>query len=375
MRRLARASLGLDLRLEVLSSSPFSFNSFLICGHQPLPKPTCTLCTTTTSNLRSMPCRPSCSGELLNRIITHSSVPNLIRYTSSHIRLFVSDPVTSHGFKVDGVHGSHDPHWLAIRQDWSRRDEDFTAKETLATLRSLSQTCKSLRVFALPLLWTICQVKTVEELGRLRETLRASPAIASHVRHFSFSWNMGGDYYKCDEYEAKEGTLLDLAFRNRCELWNSLRAEAEGRMLNEFKRTHDRNFFQSKVAGMKPGWAPPRSADAVLLHHSAEHEDDDSFDYYSDDGEEDYYWSVKGSGAGGDGPDGRGEDRLVKSVSDFNSCLVEIVAQLGSLTTFGWAAEAAAMPMGVLESLEKLTTLSHLHLSLSGARGTVHACE
>lgn len=66
------------------------------------------------------------------------------------------------------------------------------------------------------------RIHTAAELGRLRETLPASPSIAAHIRHFSFSWDMGGDYYRCKHYSRDEGTLVQLAFRDRKAIWRSL---------------------------------------------------------------------------------------------------------------------------------------------------------
>lgn len=57
-------------------------------------------------------------------------------------------------------------------------------KETLLTLRALSQTCRSLRAFTLPMLWAECHISRVAELPRLVQTLRSSPHIAGYVRSF-----------------------------------------------------------------------------------------------------------------------------------------------------------------------------------------------
>lgn len=89
---------------------------------------------------------------------------------------------------------------------------------------ALSRTCRRLREVTLPLLWTEVDVWTVKELGLLSQLLKASPSIAPLVRCFSFRWQMDGDYFeRCEHYPAKEGSLLDLAFRDRVKLWEKYR--------------------------------------------------------------------------------------------------------------------------------------------------------
>lgn len=53
---------------------------------------------------------------------------------------------------------------------------------TILTLRALSRTCSRLRAFALPMLWAVIHLHSEEELRLLRDTFRAWPFIAQHVR-------------------------------------------------------------------------------------------------------------------------------------------------------------------------------------------------
>lgn len=98
--------------------------------------------------------------------------------------------------------------------------------EDMLTLRALSQTCRRLRAFALPLLWQIVHVDSVQELGRLRETLRVLPFVAQHVKVFLMRWEVPRLY--STPYLNKSGkTLLDFAFSDRSSLWAQF-AKREG---------------------------------------------------------------------------------------------------------------------------------------------------
>lgn len=60
-------------------------------------------------------------------------------------------------------------------------------EEQMMVLCSLSQTCKTLRALALPVLWSTVDIRTVDELARITKTLTASPSLAAYVRHFRFT--------------------------------------------------------------------------------------------------------------------------------------------------------------------------------------------
>lgn len=90
------------------------------------------------------------------------------------------------------------------------------------SLRALSQTCKVLRELTLPLLWTNAHAVTIDDLGRLRETLRAAPHLASYIKRFSFCWNMNRTWQDWERYPVSEGSLVT---------WRSEIADRCGRIL------------------------------------------------------------------------------------------------------------------------------------------------
>lgn len=251
-------------------------------------------------------------------------------------------------------------HWIPIEQPRQECDalsgtpsEAMLAKqETLAVLRTLSQTCRSLRAYALALLWEVIHVDKVSELGRIREVLRASPDIGRHIRSFVFLWGVRGWCENID-YAPKEITLLDLAFSDRMRLWTDLKE--------------------------KRGCCDSWSADVKLYFRYQ------GIDYYApgqsgtigyrEDGTPIY--SPASPRTGGSGPDRKGEDEFIKSSQQCVDTLVEVVSQLKGLETFGWSSPILAMPVGVLGALEELTTLSALHVDFwdQGKKCPVHNCE
>lgn len=194
-------------------------------------------------------------------------------------------------------------------------------------------------------------VRTVEELGRLRETLRASPSIAQHIRSFYFNWTMDGDYGMMELYDESEGRLVDLAFRDRVDMWEQAMWEHNGHPMTEGCSTGrpDTSFYDERDWT----WYEPGCP-----------EDPESYDGYYNSG-----LHIRG-----DGPDGNGEDLLIKNASDLESCVLEIVSQLTRLVTFGWDTPVFPVSVEVGAVLEKLC-LATLHLRICPSRVEVHKGE
>lgn len=232
-----------------------------------------------------------------------------------------------------------DGHWWAIGVDppsngwWGSVYEEQwrTQRKEARTLHALYQTCRLLRALLQPQLWAAVHVDSVARLGRLRETLRISPHLAQLVRCFHFSWEYD-DAVDLDVYPAEEGTLLDMAFRNRRNMW--------------------RDYAKKYKARIEPdnGWVQ-------AFHHN-----DEKF-------------QEPGITGGFKGPDGKGEDCRIKNPTQLIDSIVEVVAQLSVLETFHWDTEIMPMPAGVFDALAKLKSLTALHVSMSSARGNVDSCE
>lgn len=144
-----------------------------------------------------------------------------------------------------------------------------SGQETLRTLRALSQTCTRLRAFTLPLLWAILHVATIDELARLRETLRVSPHLARYARSFCFMWDMG-DELRSDRkrwfepYAPEEGSLLDFAFRNRTKLWRTklLESPSDGSASQVMRKKRSGGQYWN------PDGVWPSDSDAVSFKHN-----------------------------------------------------------------------------------------------------------
>lgn len=205
------------------------------------------------------------------------------------------------------------------------------------------------------LLWRSVCVETVSELGRLRETFRVSPGLADLVESFHFGWTYMHDPGWLNSYPEQYGTLLDMAFRDRWQMWSEhceatasqiLRRSSPGGWQHK-TFTHDGNLFPEPgelplIAGREPGHASSYDQDAPKL---------------------------------ASGPDGNGDDALIKTSDQLIACVVEVVEMLSSLRTFKWDSPIMPMPMGVLSALERLTSLKSLHLEVRLIRNNVHARE
>lgn len=213
--------------------------------------------------------------------------------------MIIADPhITSSGHDESCNADPFKQFWLPIKVSWEdpedAGDDELYAsiQEEVRTLRALSQTCRSLRAFTLPLLWSVVHVEELDELARLRETFRVSPHLARHVHCFCFSWPTGLLPYTYDHLLEDAGTFLDL---------------------------------ELQAASSRAGSS--------------------------------------------------GEQSLISSPEEFNECIIEVVAQMASLISFGWATFASPMPTGVFEALKVLPALTALHLNMEWCRCAVHTSE
>lgn len=182
--------------------------------------------------------------------------------------------------------------------------------------------------------------------------LKASPSIARHVRSFCFTWQMSSfDLYWCNDWDATYATLLEMAFSDRFSTWDSLRESlgceptwtSDG-AIDELSFTHRGKTYRA------PGNSPCEyNMRRIIVDHDAPRE-------------------------GTSGPDGKGEDGLIKTPEQLQDCMVEIVRSFTSLETLGWST-FMPMPQGVFDTLASLTTLSSLRINLRSYRSTLHACE
>lgn len=239
------------------------------------------------------------------------------------------------------------------------RNQARSDLQTIRDLRALSQTCKLLRSYTLPLLWSSATVCSFDELGRVRETLRVSPGLAAHVRSFEFSWNpewiQHWDYYTIGGAK-KVFKPLDLAFRNRYTMWlelsRKLGVEIEyGVTAGRIPRP-EAYFMHGNMKSSGPGKPP--------LIEGRDPKEVSSYD-----------WNAPRLGEIS-GPDGKGQDRLIKSAEDFNSCIIEIISQLTSLQKFSWSSGQVPMPRAAFDALAKLPRITHLHPQLLMDNGDVH---
>lgn len=230
-----------------------------------------------------------------------------------------------------------------MSSEWCPREK------TVALLRAISQTCVLLRELALPRLWSAVHLCTIEELGRLREVLRVSPSVASHVGSFSLAWDMDGGYIRCDGYDSDYGDLLDFAFRDRLALWESLR-EPLGPESDHASMGGESDMITFSDDNGRTYDAPG---------HAEVTEGVDS------EGNETVVFLYDAPRTGGGGPDGRGEDELIKDAEQLLECVHEVIAQFKSLETFGWAVPVMTIPDEVFYDTLVQRAITSLHLDLS----------
>lgn len=226
-------------------------------------------------------------------------------------------------------------------------------QRTLGLFRTLSRTCRSLRAFVQPYLWEIVQFETVDELGKLAEALRAEPHLGAYIRHFKFSWWMNVDSRYCEPYPKEHGTLLDMAFIDRGELWDRARQEFGG--LLRGNRAEGWYFDHDGTRYNQPGM----ESELVL----GKFKDDQPTSMEPEDVES---LAINKERSG---PDGLGEDARIKSAKDFDDVFSEVAAQLTSVQSFQWQSRVTPMPVGVFEALRTAKHLAAFHFNLAVNRG------
>lgn len=270
-------------------------------------------------------------------------------------RMIIDDPVDACAIRISESNPLR-VKWLPIKQRWWQvveghwPDDEVNPLELQSLLRFLSQVCRSLRPFALPLLWAFVHVDKIEQLGRLRETLRVSSDIAPLIRSFVFLWNGGRDGVKCANYLPRSDSLLDIAFRDRGACWNSL-VESGCEVTQGFPQfglTQSRYVIHEGIRHVEPG--EPSIGNAGEYDHDAP--------------------NINSSG-----PDCMGEDLVIKNPEQLTDCLIEIFASLTSLETLGWNSFVASMPLEIFNLLTKLDTLTSLSVQMTFLRGSHQACE
>lgn len=218
----------------------------------------------------------------------------------------------------------------------------------MSGLVSLSCTSRRLREFVLPLLWGDLEVHTIKCLGSLRQMLRGSPSLPKHVKYFHFEWDADGDFCSSKLACADQGsTLLELAFTDRLQMWESMRVWHDA-------QTSFGTTFQDRSEGYFILQGKKYTAPGAFKGQS------------NDDGQDLYY-----NHSGGKGPDGQGEDKRIKNSEQLVDCLVEVITQLTSLRNFIWLTPLP-MPAQVVSALAGLGTLVDLDLWLLKCENAVY---
>lgn len=153
----------------------------------------------------------------------------------------------------------------------------------------------------------------------------------------------------CALRDKEEGTSLDLAFRDRMQMWDGMMKANEVGLVDGF----------NELVLCKDLWAAPPGENSW-------------WETVEEQGVVEYSWLA---GQRGRGPDGAGEDRLIKNAEQFTQCITEVVVQLPSLETFGGETPVLPIPRGVFDLLARLRTLTDLRLVFSTFRGNLSTCE
>lgn len=225
-------------------------------------------------------------------------------------------------------------------------------RRSLKEVRALSQTCRQLRNVYLPLLWAKVELKSVKQLGVLHGLLKALPYLAMHIKSFSFRWTMGGDCrpLRLAAFASEEGSTLDLAFTDRLELFERL-YRLDGADSEILSLGMDGDDTEVRCNGKV--CSPPGRHDERIVCES-------------------YPWTC---GAGGRGPDGKGEDSVIKNATAFNQYITEVVGMLPFLETFCWRVHVTPMPRGVFDALTRLASLEQLFLLFTTHRNNLSDCK
>lgn len=306
----------------------------------------------------------------------------IIRSPLSHCHRFII-PDPAHELSVASVRATdlYRQGWLAFQlelEDRSEPREGVKPRVTLLLLRSLSQTCRSLRAYVLPLLWRTVHISSISELGRLRDILRSTPSIAPLVRHFSFFWDMNEDYHRCNPYSEEHGTLLDMAFIDRGALWERIRDENNCKARSRYvKHRFNRptNFFElDEATYLEPGELPRSADEDNRFSDYNELLDDDEWRAANREWDlvEHSCYPYAGANINRSGPDGKGEDRRIKNASDFISCMEELMIQIApTLVNFGWWCPVTQITPRIFEALKDAKELSILYPDWTFHRGNL----
>lgn len=204
-------------------------------------------------------------------------------------------------------------------------------------LLSLAGVHRRFRAFSASRLWSKLSVCTVAKLGTLRELLRSAPELARHVKDFRFAWKLPGHLSAITDYPAKYGTLLELAFSDRTQVWEQFARDRRCRIEQDNPEPN---------AGAK-ATPPPR--------------------YFKDGGNKivdpSYLWS--GVPLLKSGPDGLGTDSRIKTAAELVDCVFEILGQLSSLEALVWSTPIMSIPLEACHTLAQLSTLRSLRIDLS----------
>lgn len=167
---------------------------------------------------------------------------------------------------------------------------------------------------------------------------------------------MDDDYDRCDGFPESHGSLLDLAFKDRLDIWEELAQELD-RAWEKFGDKWTMRVFEPDIGKLlvAPGRCFPIP------------EDDEGW------GEPSY--SYDASNYEGAGPDGKVEKLLIETPQQFTECIDELMAQLKMLKTFAWSSPVTPVPLTALQSLARSVGFTSLHVNMSTYRTNLFFCE